>query len=236
MRGQFLSTLFGGVVGGCIVLALQGGFALAQPQLTVNTPQLTPSTLEVHDLNILDSKGKVRMSLRCDSNDEPRIRILDKNQQMKAVLGLGNQDRHENPFLYMIDEKGVKADLSIADDGGPTFFLNGQDGKPRLFMCASPDAKGGDISQLVVYGNDKGNRTEIISAEGKSGFGVYSQNALRTYSGVMPDGLAGFMVNGRDGKPGTVIGITANDRRIFTKAKSGQRIDLSDAARKKSHK
>ena len=221
MRGQFLSTLFGGLVGGFIVLALQGSLAKAQ------TPNL-PGRLDLRELNIIDNNGKVRMCLRCDSNNEPRIRVLDSDGVMRCALGLGNKDRNENPFFYLTDKNGVKADLSIAQDGGPTFFLNGSDGKPRVFMCASPSEKG-DISQLIVYGNHQGSRTEIISGEGSTGVSAFQHDQMRTYSGIMPDGLAGLLVNDQSGDPCTVLGVTADDRRIIEKAKVGRHVNLTSA-------
>ncbi len=229
MRIQFLSALVGGVVGGCAVMALQGGLVRAQ---AVSAPG---STVEVHDLNVLDSKGKVRISLRCDSNDAPRMRMMDSNGAMRCVVGLGNQSRRENPFIYLVDETGVKGNFSIAEDGAPVLFLNGRDGKPRIFLCSSPAEKG-EISQLVVYGNNKGIRTEIISAEGKTGISSYKHGAMRTYNGIMPEGLAGMMVNDEDGKPATVLGITANDKRVMAKLEHGENIDLTSAATAKSNK
>ena len=89
MRGQFMSTIVGGVIGGCVVLALQGGLAKAQSANAAGT-------IEAKELNVVDSKGKIRISMRCDSNDAPRIRLLDANGAMRCALGLGNQDRHEN--------------------------------------------------------------------------------------------------------------------------------------------
>lgn len=228
MRGQFLSTLVGGVIGGCVVLALQGGLAKAQSSSA-------DGILDVKELLVRDSKGKVRISLRCDSNDAPRIRMLDANGAMRSVMGLGNPSRHENPFFYLIDETGVKANLSIAEDGAPVFFLNGRDGKPRIFLCSSPAEKG-EISQLVVYGNNKGIRTEIISADGKTGISSYKHGAMRTYSGIMPEGLAGLMANDEDGRPGTVIGVTANDRRVMARLKKGENIDLTGSDKSKAAK
>jgi hypothetical protein len=228
MRGQFLSTLVGGVIGGCVVLALQGGLAKAQGTTSAGI-------VDAKELIIRDDKGKVRISLRCDTNNSPRIRLLDDKGAMRCVMGLGNQTRHENPFLYLIDETGVKANLSLAEDGAPVFFLNGRDGKPRIFMCSSPADKA-EISQFIVYGNDKGNRTEIISSEGKTGVSSYKHDAMRTYSGIMPEGLAGLMVNDEDGRPCTVIGVTADDRRVLAKLKKGENIDLAPSTQSKTAK
>jgi len=228
MRGQFFSTLCGGLVGGCIVLAMQGNLVKAE---NVRVPGI----VEVKELNVVDSKGKVRLNLRCDTNDEPRMRMLDADGTMRCVMGLGNKTRQENPFLYLIDQSGVKANLSIAEDGAPVFFLNGRDGKPRLFMCASP-ADNGEISQLVVYGNSKDERTEIISDQGQTGVSSYKHGVMRTYSGIMPEGLAGLMVNGGDGKPGTIIGVTADDRRLMAKLKKGQTMNFQPERTTKKHK
>jgi hypothetical protein len=228
MRSQVLSTIFGGVVGGCIVLALHGGLARAQGALD-------PGTVVVHDLNVVDSKGKVRISLRCDTNDAPRLRMMDSSGAMRCVVGLGNLNRHENPFVYLVDQAGVKGNFSIAEDGAPVLFLNGRDGKPRIFMCSAP-AEHGELSQLVVYGNSKENRTEIISGDGKTGVSSYINGAMRTYTGVMPEGVAGFMANDEDGKPGTVIGVTADDRRVLARLKKGENIDLLPQSKTKSDK
>jgi hypothetical protein len=228
MRGQFLSALVGGVVGGCVILALQGSLAKAQGISASDT-------LAVRELVVVDSKGKVRISLRCDTNDAPRMRMMDANGAMRCVMGLGNPTRSENPFFYLVDQTGVKANLSIAEDGAPVFFLNGRDGKPRVFMCSSPSGKG-EVSQLVVYGNNKGIRTEIISAAGKTGISSYKHGAMRTYTGIMPEGMAGLMANDDDGRPGTVIGITSDDRRVLTKLKKGEHIDLNPTTPSKSPK
>jgi len=225
MRGQFLSTLMGGVIGGCIVLALQSGFATAHGVQD-------SETVAVRQLNVIDSKGKVRISLRCDSNDSPRIRMHDSSGEMRCALGLGSEGRKEGPFLYMIDHGGVKADLSVAEDGSPTFFLNGRDGKPRIFMCASP-LKNGDLSQLVVYGDTQHTRTEVVASEGKTGVSSYKDGTMRTYSGIMPAGMAGLMVDDAAGNPGTIIGITSDDKRVMTRLEKGERVDMATGESRK---
>ena len=220
MRGQFLSTLTGGVIGGCLVLAVQGGMVTAHG--THGT-----DTVAVRQLNVIDSNGKVRISLRCDSNDAPRIRMHDSTGEMRVALGLGNDTRKEGPFLYMIDKGTVKADLSVAEDGSPTFFLNGHDGKPRIFMCASPLKNGDHLSQLVVYGNNKETRTEILASEEKTGISSYKHGTMRTYSGIMPAGMAGLMVDDAAGNPGTIIGVTSDDKRVMTRLEKGERVDMA---------
>ncbi|MBS1992038.1 MAG: hypothetical protein JSS83_16060 [Cyanobacteria bacterium SZAS LIN-3] len=219
MRGQFLSTIVGGVIGGCVVLGLQGGLATAHSTHGNDT-------VAVRQLNVLDSHGKVRISLRCDSNDAPRIRMHDSKGSMRCAIGLGNEKRNEGPFLYMIDSNMVKADLSVAEDGAPTLFLNGRDGKPRIFMCASP-SKDGELSQLVVYGNKQDTRSEILATEGRTGLSSYKDGVMRTYSGIMPAGMAGMMVDDAAGNPGTIIGITSDDKRVMTRLEKGDRIDMA---------
>ena len=222
MRGQLWSTILGGVVGGLAVLTFQGTAHSAA----------NPDKINTHELNIVDYTGKVRIDLRCDSNNEPRIRLLDEKGEMRAVLGLGSHDTHENPFMYLIENDRVKADISLsAEDGAPTIYLNGRDGAPRVFLSAAPDGKG-DAAQMVVYGNKKGNRTQIVSTEGDSGVSSFKENVLRTYAGVMPQGIAGFLTNDEAGQPVTVDGVTDPTKEVIVKLKRGHHVDMLNSGDK----
>jgi hypothetical protein len=143
---------------------------LYHPQDTL--PSQNAQVISAHEFRLVDSNGNTRISMTMDENDEPGIRLFDRNGQVRAQLDAWQStpslifngpdgsrrvyfgmDEQGGGMLDMLNTNGAEMMSVNATDGSSKVMLSDQEGLPQASMFVDQNGHANLFTSNVTTNN-----------------------------------------------------------------------------------
>jgi len=154
---------------GCIVLSLGVCFIWRTFGPETAWAQSGAKEIRANKFVLEDPNGKPCATLGYIENNGPALLLLDKNDVVRASLGL----TPDGPGLELMDENhNTRVGLRTHAGGGPGLMLSDEDDRPRAIL----NILGRQGSQLVLIDQNKRPRAGVAALKGESRVWLRDQN------------------------------------------------------------
>jgi hypothetical protein len=163
--------------------------ALAAVDIAVRLHQPSPVVLNgnsdvvsAREFRLVDSNGNTRITMTMDENDEPGIRLFDRNGQVRAQLDtwqstpsliLNGPDGSRRVYFGMDEQGGGMLDM-MNPDGAEMMSMEATDGMPKLLLS---DQNG---SPRASFNVDRDGRVDMFAANMPENVSTSSSSDLST--------------------------------------------------------
>jgi len=127
----------------------------------VEAKLINAGEVNVSRLNVMDSKGKVRVTIRT-VDDHPFVGLYDRNGDCRLMLGV---EENGSPAFSLLDKGKIPRVFVSAQQGtGPTVQLLSKNGEVQTASLTTIDEKLGDFSSLFLRLGSNGKAVAGMSA------------------------------------------------------------------------